>query len=75
MQFDIQLTTIADVYELVAIVTKHNGEVDLSQGRYVVNAESIMGIFSLNLTKPVTVIVRGNDADAIRAAVEKFIVK
>ena len=74
MQFEIKLTTIADVYELVAIVTKHNGEVDLSQGRYIVNAESIMGIFSLDLRQPVTMIVRGDDADAIRASVEKFII-
>ncbi len=74
MQFEIKLTTIADVYELVAIVTKHNGEVDLSQGRYVVNAESIMGIFSLDLRQPVTMIVRGDEAEAIRASVEKFIV-
>jgi phosphocarrier protein HPr len=74
MEFAIKLTTIADVYELVSIVTKHNGEVDLSQGRYLVNAESIMGIFSLNLTEPVTVIVRGNDAESIRASLDKFIV-
>ena len=74
MQFEIKLTTVADVYELVAIVTKHNGEVDLSQGRYIVNAESIMGIFSLDLRQPVTMIVRGDEAEAIRASVEKFIV-
>ncbi len=74
MQFEIKLTTVADVYELVAIVTKHNGEVDLSQGRYIVNAESIMGIFSLDLRQPVTMIVRGDEAEAIRASVEKFII-
>ena len=69
----IRLTAITDVQELVRIVTNFNGEVDLRSGRYTVDAKSIMGIFSLDLSKPIEVVVaEGDDADALFASLEKF---
>ena len=69
----IKLTAITDVQELVRIVTNFNGEVDLCSGRYTVDAKSIMGIFSLDLSKPIEVVVaEGSDADALFASLEKF---
>ena len=49
----IQLLSIPDVREFVDTVTKFDMEIDLSSGRYVVDAKSIMGIFSLDLDRPV----------------------
>lgn len=69
----IKLTAITDVQELVRIVTNFNGDVDLRSGRYTVDAKSIMGIFSLDLSKPIEVVVaEGDDADALFASLEKF---
>ncbi len=69
----IKLTAITDVQELVRIVTNFNGEVDLRSGRYTVDAKSIMGIFSLDLSKPIEVVVaEGDDADTLFASLEKF---
>ena len=52
---DISLATIESVRQFVNIVAKYSIEIDLSSGRYVVDAKSIMGIFSLDLSKPINV--------------------
>ena len=49
--FYIKLSTIEDIRKFVDIVTRQDYDIDLSSGRYVVDAKSIMGIFSLDLTK------------------------
>ena len=50
---NISLSTIDDVKKFVNIVSKYDFEVDLTSGRYVIDAKSIMGIFSLDLSKPI----------------------
>ena len=52
----INLASIQDVREFVDTVTKYDMEIDLSSGRYIVDAKSIMGIFSLDLSREVTVL-------------------
>ena len=47
--FYIKLSTIEDIRKFVDIVTRQDYDIDLSSGRYVVDAKSIMGIFSLDL--------------------------
>ncbi|ONI40180.1 PTS sugar transporter [Candidatus Epulonipiscium fishelsonii] len=48
---NITLNSIEKVKVFVNIITKYEGDFDLSGGRYVVDAKSIMGIFSLDLSK------------------------
>ena len=50
---EIMLTSINDVKTFVNIVNNYEFDVDLVSGRYVVDAKSIMGIFSLDLSKPI----------------------
>lgn len=50
---NIMLNTINDVKNFVNLVSKYDFEVDLTSGRYVIDAKSIMGIFSLDLSKPI----------------------
>lgn len=71
--FDIMLSSINDVKNFVNIVNKYNFDVDLTSGRYVVDAKSIMGIFSLDLSKPIKVEVHADDADAFVAELAPFI--
>ena len=52
----IKLTTVDDVYTLVKSLLAFDGDVDLVSGRYVVDGRSLLGIFSLDLTKPVQLI-------------------
>lgn len=49
----ISLNSIDKVKTFVNEVTKYDAEFDLVSGRYVIDAKSIMGIFSLDLSKPI----------------------
>ena len=71
----IKLSTIRDVQAFVAIATAFDGDVDLSSGRYVVDAKSIIGIFSLDLLSPITVTVHSGDADKLFEQLDAFLVK
>ncbi len=72
--FDVALKSITDVKNFVNIVNKYDFEVDLTSGRYVVDAKSIMGIFSLDLGKPIRVEVHTDTPDAICEELKPFTV-
>ena len=72
---DIRLSTIEDVRNFVNEVTRCEFDVDLASGRYIVDAKSIMGIFSLDLLNPIRMTVHSDDCDEFLARVEKYIVK
>lgn len=72
-QVKIRLTTIPQVQKFVNTVYAFTSEVDLSSGKYVVDAKSIMGIFSLNLMQPITLTATGEDEDKVIEAVSDLI--
>ncbi|MCX7922145.1 MAG: HPr family phosphocarrier protein [Clostridia bacterium] len=72
--FNISLKSINDVKDFVNTVNKYDFDVDLTSGRYVVDAKSIMGIFSLDLSKPIKVDVYSEDCEKFYEEVKKFIV-
>ena len=57
----IRLTSIEAVRDIVEVVRQYDGDIDLSSGRYVVDAKSIMGIFSLDLMNPITLTAHSTD--------------
>ena len=57
----IRLTSIEAVRDSVEVVRQFDGDIDLSSGRYVVDAKSIMGIFSLDLMNPITLTAHSTD--------------
>lgn len=62
----VYLDTIDKVKGFVNVVSICDGDFDLSSGRYVVDAKSIMGIFSLDLSKTLTLQIHDNEvADRI----------
>ena len=69
------LSNIQDIREFVNQVIMLDYEVDLVQGRYVVDAKSIMGIFSLDLLSPISLEAHTDYAEDLMAKIEKFIVK
>ena len=72
----ISLNSIDKVKAFVNEVTKYDAEFDLVSGRYVIDAKSIMGIFSLDLSKPIDLnILSENNIDEILAKLDEFIVK
>ena len=73
---NVLLNSITDVKEFVTIVSTFGSDIDLISGRYVIDAKSIMGIFSLDLTKPITVQIESDDqADKFFADIANFIVE
>ena len=69
---DVILSSIGDVKDFVNIVSKYSYEIDLVSGRYVVDAKSIMGIFSLDLTKPIRVEIHADNCDDLLSEINKF---
>ena len=70
----VMLGTINDVKNFVTVVTQCDYDVDLISGRYAVDAKSIMGIFSLDLSKPIELETHTDDASAFFAQIKEFIV-
>ncbi len=73
--FSILLSSINDVKNFVNIVSKYNFDVDLTSGRYVVDAKSIMGIFSLDLSSSIRVDVHSDEADDFIEEMKPFIIE
>lgn len=57
----ITLNSIDKVKSFVNTITKYDYDFDLVSGRYVIDAKSIMGIFSLDLSKPIELNIHAND--------------
>ena len=54
MKMDILLNTIEKVKDFVNTIMLFDGDADITSGHYVIDAKSIMGIFSLDLSSPLT---------------------
>ncbi len=72
---NIKISTIEDVKSFVSTVTKCSYDVDIVSGRYAIDAKSIMGIFSLDLSKPLELRVHSDDCDEFLAEIDKYIIK
>ena len=55
------LNSIDKVKSFVNDITKFNNDFDLVSGRYVIDAKSIMGIFSLDLSKPINLNIHAEE--------------
>ena len=69
---NVLLSGVAEVKKFVDVVSKYDFNIELVSGKYVVDAKSIMGIFSLDLEKPVHMNADTDD-EAFKAAVAPFI--
>ena len=59
----ISLNSINKVKSFVNEITKFDNDFDLVSGRYVIDAKSIMGIFSLDLSKPIDLNIHATESD------------
>ena len=72
---NIMLGSINEVKEFVNIVSTCDFEIDLTSGRYVVDAKSIMGIFSLDLSKPIQLTALTDEVGDFFDKLKPFIIK
>lgn len=71
-QLTILLDTISKINEFVKIMAVQDDDVEVCSGKYVINAKSIMGLFSLDLSTPVTVICDKGFSDLTVSCLNKF---
>ena len=71
-EMQIKLFTVQQIREFVNTVILLEYEVDLVQGRYLIDAKSIMGIFSLDLLSPITLIAHSDNCAEFFANIERF---
>ena len=73
----ISLNSIDKVKSFVNDVTKFDYDFDLVSGRYVIDAKSIMGIFSLDLSKPIDLNIHADGAalDKVMQVISKYTIE
>ncbi len=72
---NIKFNTIVQIQNFVNDMSRFLSDVDLTSGKYVVNAKSVIGVFSLNLSQPIGLTAEGEDEDKVIEAVKDLIVE
>jgi len=68
----VSLKTPTEVKDFVNIINKYPYDVDLRSGRYTVDAKSMLGIFSLDLSRPLTLEIFNDSSDDLIAELEDY---
>lgn len=71
----IKLSFAEEVKTFVNVVSRYPYDMDLRAGRHVVDAKSILGIFSLDLSKPVTLEVYCDSCEDLLTELKQFALK
>lgn len=69
----LMLDNIDKVRQFVSIAMSKDYDIDLLSGKYIVNAKSIMGVFSLDLTKPVTMVAHCEMVAELTKQIQPFL--
>lgn len=75
IEVQISLNSIDKVKSFVNAITQFDFDFDLISGRYVIDAKSIMGIFSLDLSKPIDLKIHAEDSeDEVMEVIKPYLV-
>lgn len=74
IEFNISINSVHAVKQFVETANRYDFDIDLSSGRYAIDGKSIMGIFSLDLEKPIKLTAHIDESDDFVAAMKPFIV-
>ena len=69
----IRLSLVENVNKFVNIVSRYPYDMDLRAGRHVVDAKSILGIFSLDLSRPITLEIYSDDCAELMEDIQPFL--
>ena len=64
-EFKVTLNEIGKVKAFVNTVSQYPFDIEIRSGRYIIDAKSIMGVFSIDLSKPVKLYINSDDKNAI----------
>ncbi len=68
----ISLTQVDQVKRFVNLVAQAPYDVDMVSGRYTVNAKSMLGIYSLDLSKPIQVLIYSDNCEELKKELAEF---
>lgn len=68
----ISLTQVSQVKQFVNLVGQAPFDVDVVSGRYTVNAKSMLGIYSLDLSKPIQVVIYSDDCEKLKKDLAEY---
>ena len=69
----ILLNTTESVKKFVNITNKYPYDIDLRSGRYLIDAKSLLGIYSLDLSKPIVLEIQSDNCDDLLKDIAPFI--
>lgn len=70
----IQIDSVDKVKKFSSIISKEEMDCEIVEGVHIVDAKSIMGIFSINLAKPVQLNIHSDDREILNK-LKEFIVE
>ena len=65
IKLNIQMQQVDQVKDFVNLLSKYPYEMDLISGRYTIDAKSLLGICSLDLSKPLTLVIYAEECDEL----------
>ena len=68
----ISRTQVDQVKRFVNLVAQAPYDVDMVSGRYTVNAKSMLGIYSLDLSKPIQVLIYSDNCEELKKELAEF---
>lgn len=68
----ISLTQVNQVQQFVNVVSKVPYDVDMVSGRYTINAKSLLGIYSLDLNRPLQVVMYSDNCEDLKKELAEF---
>ena len=74
IEYKVKIDTIDGVKTFVTAASKFAYDIDLISGRYAVDAKSVMGIFSIDPSKVLTMVAHTDDTSELEAALSDFII-
>ncbi len=72
VEMTILLDTIECVKAFVSKVSHYPDEMDICSGRYVIDAKSIMGVLSLDLSRELTLRIYGDKAQEMAETLREY---
>lgn len=69
---NIELKNFSDIPKFVQLASKCNGEITVYSDTNRVNGKSILGLYSLDISKPLRVEFEGNIPDDVKEGITRF---
>ncbi len=70
----VKFSSIDEIQEFVTIIQEFKGDVDLKQGRAIVDAKSVLGIYSMNMNEGMRIQVFNGDVKELAEMIQHFLV-